>query len=458
LNIPPPTPRQAVVIWFSLTTFALALSLALLALLLFGLAKLIQMLSPVIWPLAIGVVIAYLLSPVVNWLNHRGIPRLRAVILVFAVGIVLLLGALGSVVPRVILEARDLASQVPEYTVRMQKRIEQWINRPPSSLLRFIPAEWQKKLEEFRGQRIEGGTNSAHGQSVSHHPLETNSTVPSAAAPPLGPTAVGGGSTNLLMLLPVPPADAPWWIKALDPRALRSVGTWVAAVAPDVFRWGLGQMGRVASWFGLLAGLFLIPVYAFFFLLEEDAISRSWTDYLPVADPRMKAEVVFVLRSINEALIVFFRGQVLVALCDGVVYAIGFLLIGLPYALLVGLMASVVTIVPFLGAALTCGTALIISLVQFGDWQHPLLVLVVFAIVQINEGFVLQPKIIGSRVGLHPLAVIVALMVGTTLLGGVLGGLLAIPLTAALGVLMRRYLWKSPASREAPPAEPQNAA
>jgi predicted PurR-regulated permease PerM len=458
LNIPPPTPRQAGVIWFSLTTFALALSLALLALLLFGLAKLIQLLSPVIWPLAIGVVIAYLLSPVVNWLSHRGIPRLRAVILVFAVGLVLLLAALGSVVPRAILEARDLASQAPEYAVRMQKRIEQWINRPSSSLLRFIPAEWQRKLEDFRGPRNESGTNSLHREPGSTDGHEANSIHASAPIPQPGPTPRDVGGTNMLTLLPVPPADAPWWVKALDPRALRSVGTWVAAVAPDVFRWGLGQVGRVASWFGLLAGLFLIPVYAFFFLLEEEAISRSWTDYLPVADPRMKAEVVFVLRSINEALIVFFRGQVLVALCDGVVYAVGFLLIGLPYALLVGLMASVVTIVPFLGAALTCGTALIISLVQFGDWQHPLLVLVVFAVVQINEGFVLQPKIIGSRVGLHPLAVIVALMVGTTLLGGVLGGLLAIPLTAALGVLMRRYLWKSPARREAAPPEPQNAA
>jgi predicted PurR-regulated permease PerM len=95
-----------------------------------------------------------------------------------------------------------------------------------------------------------------------------------------------------------------------------------------------------------------------------------------------------------------------------------------------------------LGAIVTCGLALLIALVVFGDWQHPVLVLVVFTVVQGIEGYVLQPKIIGHRVGLHPMVIIIALMVGTTLLGGVLGGLLAIPLAAALRVIMFRYIWK----------------
>jgi predicted PurR-regulated permease PerM len=80
--------------------------------------------------------------------------------------------------------------------------------------------------------------------------------------------------------------------------------------------------------------------------------------------------------------------------------------------------------------------------VTFGDWQHPLMVLGVFAVVQGIEGYVLQPKILGDRVGLHPMAIIVAIMIGTTLLGGILGGILAIPLAAALRVIMFRYVWK----------------
>jgi predicted PurR-regulated permease PerM len=102
------------------------------------------------------------------------------------------------------------------------------------------------------------------------------------------------------------------------------------------------------------------------------------------------------------------------------------------------------TIIPFLGAIVTCGSALLIALVVFADWQHPLLVLAVFAVVQGIEGYVLQPKIIGNRVGLHPMIIIIAIMTGTTLLGGFLGGLLAIPLAAVLRVLLARYVWKKP--------------
>jgi len=163
---------------------------------------------------------------------------------------------------------------------------------------------------------------------------------------------------------------------------------------------------------------------------------------LPVSDSRAKQEMDFVLSSINDCLISFFRGQLLVALCDGILYTIGFFSIGLPYAFLLGAMAIVLTMVPFLGAAVTCVTALVIAIAQFGDWLHPLLVLAVFAVVQFLERFVISPKIMGNRVGLHPLTIIIAVMLGTSLMGGILGGILAIPLTAALRAVMFRYVWK----------------
>jgi predicted PurR-regulated permease PerM len=118
------------------------------------------------------------------------------------------------------------------------------------------------------------------------------------------------------------------------------------------------------------------------------------------------------------------------------------LCIGLPYAVLIGAMAIVLTMIPFLGAIVTCVAALLIALVTYGDWLHPLLVLAVFAVVQTLEGLVISPKIMGDRVGLHPVTIIISVMVGTTLLGGLLGGILAIPLTAALRVVMFRYVWK----------------
>src|SRR6185437_11834648 len=177
-------------------------------------------------------------------------------------------------------------------------------------------------------------------------------------------------------------------------------------------------------------------------LLEKRGIQSKWTTYLPVKDSTFKSELVFILQSINDYLIAFFRGQVLVAICDGIMYAIGFLLIGLPYALLLGAAAMVLTIIPFIGAIIIFTTAMIIALVQYGDWKHPLLVVIVFAIAQALEGFVISPRIMKGRVGLHPLTIIIAVMVGTTLLGGVLGGILAIPLTAVIRVLLARYVWK----------------
>ena len=209
-----------------------------------------------------------------------------------------------------------------------------------------------------------------------------------------------------------------------------------------VGKWLVSQLSAMASWVGLIIGFSLIPVYLFYFLLEKRGIQRSWTDYLPVHESRTKEELVFVLKSINDYLILFFRGQVLVALCDGVLYTIGFLLIGLPYAFLIGLAAWFLSIVPYLGFVISLVPALVLAIIQYGDWLHPVLTLVVFGVVQSLEGLFISPKIMGDRVGLHPLTIIVAVMLGTALMGGILGGILAIPLTAALRVLMFRYVWR----------------
>ena len=220
------------------------------------------------------------------------------------------------------------------------------------------------------------------------------------------------------------------------------VQAWLADAAPIVSGWLFLQVQRAASWVGFLIGLLLVPVYLFYFLQEKSGIQRNWTDYLPLNESKTKKEVVFVLTSISDALIVFFRGQVLVALCMGALLAIALSLLGLNYAILLGAVAAVLGIMPYLGAIICLLLALVLSVVQFGDWLHPLLVLGIFAILQFVEGFVISPKIIGERVGLHPLTIIIAVLVGTTLMGGILGGVLAIPFTAVLRTVMFRYVWK----------------
>lgn len=374
----PPTEKQARVIWFALTGLAVATVIALVVAAVWGLGRVLNLLSPVLWPLAIAAVVACLLSPVVDFLERKKVPRTRAIVLVFVLAFVLVLGVVARIVPQVVDETQDLAARVPDYSKRLQVRVGEFIAAPPEFLRHFMPK------------------------------------------PPENAKATGNPENS----------------------ALASATDWLTGSLPEMGSWLLGRIGKVASGFGLLAGLALIPVYAFHFLLQKRGIETHWKEYLPFQDSRAKNEVVFVLDAIKQYLVAYFRGQVLVAISDAVLFTIGFLLVGVNYSFLLGFAAVVLMMIPFLGAIVICIMALLLAFVQYGDWQHPALVLGVFAVVQTLEGLVISPKIMGNRVGLPPLAIIIAVMVGTTLFGGILGGVLAIPLTAALRVILHRYVWK----------------
>lgn len=417
MSLPPPSPKQANLIWLALTGLAVAVLVGLVVGLVWGLGKVLHLLGPVLWPLALAGVLAYLLDPVVDWIARRGVTRSRAILLVFALAGGILLALVSSVLPQMVVESRQFSDRVPEYAEKVRVSMQRWVEHPPEWVRRFLrPAA--------------SGTNAVAGAAGTNAlpPSEVALTNTAASAP------IPAGSTNSLAVA----TDV-----VLGRVDVGSAAAWFGQHVPQAMANVFGQLSqRVAGLFGILAGLALVPVYVFYFLLEKKGIAGNWQEYLPLAQSGLRNEVAFVIKSINDCLVAFFRGQVLVAICDGILYTIGFLLIGLPYALLIGVMAILLTMIPFLGAIITCAAALVVAFVQFGDWQHPAYVLAVFAVVQTLEGFVIQPKIIGDRIGLHPLTIIVALMVGTTLLGGVLGGILAIPLTAALRVLMFRYVWR----------------
>ena len=415
MNIPPPTEKQARIIWLAVTGFAMATIVALIVGLVWGLGKVLNVLSPVVWPIAVAAVLAYLLDPVVDFFERRRVPRTRAIVLVFVIALFLVLAVFSSVVPRLVVETKQLVSNVPTFIGKIETRVHRWIEEPPAPL--------RSVMERF-GIRL----------------LQTSSPTNTAYTNEIVDTTVSTNTFGIDAPVPAPATTGP--LDKLDAQTVQKASEWVTAAVTAVGGWLAQQLSRLAGLFGIIAGLALIPIYLFYLLLEKRAITDNWTIYLPVTDSKFKEELVFVLRSINDYLIAFFRGQVLVAICDGVLYGIGFAIIGLPYAFVIGAVAMVLTIIPFLGAIVTCAGALLIALVTYGDWQHPLLVIAVFAFVQGIEGYILQPKIIGDRVGLHPMVIIVAIMTGTTLLGGVLGGLLAIPLAAVLRVLMTRYVWK----------------
>ncbi|WP_346948397.1 AI-2E family transporter [Dyella sp.] len=232
------------------------------------------------------------------------------------------------------------------------------------------------------------------------------------------------------------------WLQAklrLDPNAfdtdrliaelkdhLGSLGGVVSTVLGKVTRSGLG----VIAW---MTNLVLIPVVAFYLLRDWDRLV-AWVDNML---PRsIEPTIAHLARESDLVLGAFVRGQLLVMLALGIFYGAGLSLLGLSVGPLIGMVAGLLSFVPYLGFIVGFGSALIAVLVQYGDWTHVSLVVVVFVIGQLLEGYVLVPRLVGEKIGLHPVAVIFAVLAGGYLFG-FLGILLALPAASVILVVLR---------------------
>ena len=190
--------------------------------------------------------------------------------------------------------------------------------------------------------------------------------------------------------------------------------------------------GGILDVFAFFTHLAIIPVYLFFFLLMRGEPTGDLGKHLPFLRPGVRDDVVFLASEFVSIVESFFRGQLLIGLCMGVLLASGFTIIGLKFGLFIGLALGVLNIVPYLGTILGLAVALPLAFFQptTGGWQMLGLVLLVKIIVQCVESWFLTPKIMGHHTGLHPVAIIVAVFFWGTAFGGILGMLLAVPLTA----------------------------
>ncbi len=182
----------------------------------------------------------------------------------------------------------------------------------------------------------------------------------------------------------------------------------------------------------------VLPVYFAFFLMATPERFGDPERYLPFLKPETRKDVVYLAQEFVNMVVSFFRGQLIVALLQGLLFAIGFSLVGLRYGFVLGLLLGFLNIIPYLGSIVGLSVALPLALFQNGGgWVLVAWVLVVFALVQLIEGYLLTPKIMGDRTGLHPVAIIVAIFFWGSALNGILGMILAIPLTAFLVVFWR---------------------
>ena len=182
-----------------------------------------------------------------------------------------------------------------------------------------------------------------------------------------------------------------------------------------------------------LMNFVLVPVVTFYLLRDWDLLIEGIRKLLP---PAIEPTVSDLAKEIDVVLGAFIRGQFMVMIALGLIYTSGLLLIGLDLAFAIGMLAGVLSIVPYLGTLVGVVAALIAAAFQFQDLLHPLLALAVFGVGQTLEGMVLTPKLVGDKVGLHPVVVIFAVLAGGQLFG-FLGILLALPVASALNVLLR---------------------
>lgn len=178
----------------------------------------------------------------------------------------------------------------------------------------------------------------------------------------------------------------------------------------------------------------LMPIIAFYFLLDWERMLASFHRLIP--RPYEQSTMVIV-QECHSVLGAFVKGQFLVMFLLGVVYASGLQLIGLEVGLIIGMVAGLASIIPYLGFAVGIIAAIIASLFQFGmDWMQLVLVIVVFMIGQAVEGYILQPFLLGDKIGLSPVAVVFAVLAGAQL-AGFLGMLIALPMAAVIVVLLK---------------------
>lgn len=182
-----------------------------------------------------------------------------------------------------------------------------------------------------------------------------------------------------------------------------------------------------------VANLILIPVVGFYLMRDWDKLIDAIADLIP---RDIEGTVAKLTRECDEVLSAFLRGQLLVMLLLGCIYAIGLYVVGLELAIVIGLLAGLASIVPYLGVIVGILAAGLAAVFQFQDMTYLAYVGVVFAIGQVLEGFVLTPLLVGDRIGLHPVAVIFAILAGGQLFGFV-GILLALPVAAVIMVFVR---------------------
>ena len=367
------------------------------------------------------------------------------------------------IVPLVSNQTAKLARKVPEITLRVRGGIASFaIEVREKYGVRLIPEE----LLEFAKPppKTAPVSKSPDTEKPPSPPVEVEPATPPTPAIVPGVTPAIADAVADPKVAAAAPANT---AGASNPEeVLRNFGSgeWLNNALPKIFRavWNFFStgLGGFLGFFGFLLSLIIVPLYLFYLLAESPQIAKQWSNYVPLRASRFKDEVVDCLTEINSYLIAFFRGQLVVSLINGVVTGTLLAAVGLDFGVLIGFGLCFLGIIPYIGITLCWVPAVIIASVQGGSWLvpanaawwvFPVVITGIFTVVQQVDGLFVTPRIVGERVGLHPVTVIFSVFLWSLLLGGLLGAILAVPLTATAKVILKRYVWDRTIIAVAPP-------
>lgn len=190
------------------------------------------------------------------------------------------------------------------------------------------------------------------------------------------------------------------------------------------------------SIFSSLIYFLLVPILTYYFLVSFEDITKWVEDLIPYY---AREPVIEKLTEIDRILAAFIRGQLTIALIMGSLYSVGFLIIGIDLAFVLGILAGILWLIPYMGTLFALVSGCLMALGQYGDLLHLVYVLILAGLIQVLEGYILTPRIVGQAIGLHPVVYILAIIIGANLFGFV-GVLVAIPVAAILKVLLKSAL------------------
>lgn len=347
-------------------TFDRVVRLIIGTLIILGLFLLVKRLSGVLLPFLIGWLIAYLVNPLVDFIQHKMRVRHRGLSIVLALLFIVLMiaAALAIIVPAVSLEASDMGRLVSNFTTSLETR-------------KFISDEMYAWFMKVFSQ-----------------------------------------------------------IDAKDYLDVQTIGTAAEKLLPQF--WDL-----LSSTWQFIIGLFvvfLVLLYVIFILIDYEKISNGFIQVIP---PKYRSFVSDLLSDLSNGMNSYFRGQALVAAIVGILFAIGFKIIGLPLAITMGLFIGVLNLVPYLQ---TIGFVPVVFLALLKStetgsnfWLIMLSVLVVLVIVQSTQDLLLTPKIMGKAMGLKPAIILLSLSVWGSLLG-IVGMIIALPITTLCISYYKRFV------------------